>query len=492
MLEVRVIGELDIRLNGLRGELPPSRRARALLGWLALHSGRHSRSRLAGLFWPDVPETSARASLRSAVWALRSALGPDFGGYLVTDRDSVTLAGGDLRVDLREVRRLIGLGQPAAALALCHADLLQDLDDDWVVAARDELEDDIAAALHDVMAQASSAGDQATALACARRRATLRPLDEAAGADLIRLLIDTGDPAAALESFAQLEQRLAAELHIPVSARTSALVAPIRGAPGTSGKDGPADPPETGPASPRSGLIGRQPDFFRLTQAWRAARSGSGTAVLLEGDGGIGKTRLVEELQATACAASPGGACGHSAVATATAAGPGQVAPFALWTDALTDLVATTGLPPVDEPWTAALARIVPAVGYGPGTRGDARRAADPQLERARLCEAVVQFLVWASRRSSLLLAFEDLHGADTASLELIAYAGRRLSRMPVLFVLTRRRMPARQDLDAVLAVLRSRGTLATEIRVGPLADDATDLDAVLRGFGQAPMASCP
>ena len=232
MLEVRVIGELDIRLDGIKGELPPSRRVRALLGWLALHPGRHSRSRLAGLFWPDVPETSARASLRSAIWALRSALGPDFAGYLVTDRDTVTLAGGDLRVDLHEVRRLIGRGQPGAALALCRGDLLQELDDDWVVVARDELEDDIAAALHDVMVQASKAGDRATALACARRRAALRPLDEAAGSDLIRMLLASGDSAAALESFAQLEQRLAAELHIPVSAETTALVAPIRNAPG--------------------------------------------------------------------------------------------------------------------------------------------------------------------------------------------------------------------------------------------------------------------
>ena len=95
MLEVRVIGELDIRLDGITGELPPSRRVRALLGWLAIHPGRHSRSRLAGLFWPDVPETSARASLRSAIWALRSALGPGFAGYLVTDRDTVTLANRD-------------------------------------------------------------------------------------------------------------------------------------------------------------------------------------------------------------------------------------------------------------------------------------------------------------------------------------------------------------------------------------------------------------
>ena len=318
MLEVRVIGELDIRLDGITTELPPSRRVRALLGWLALHPGRHSRSRLAGLFWPDVPETSARASLRSAIWALRSALGPDFGGYLVTDRDTVTLADGDLRVDLHEVRRLIGRGQPGAALALCRGDLLQDLDDDWVVVARDELEDDVAAALQDVMAQASKAGDRATALACARRRAALRPLDEAAGSDLIRMLLASGDSAAALESFAQLEQRLTAELQIPVSAETTALVAPIRNAPGPSGTDGPpGDPPERGgpsrAVSPGPGLVGRETDVARLARTWQATRSGNGTAVLLEGEGGIGKTRLVEELQATACGPGPGPARAGSA-----------------------------------------------------------------------------------------------------------------------------------------------------------------------------------
>lgn len=468
-----------MRLNGLKGELPSSRRIRALLGWLALHPGRHSRSRLAGLFWPDVPETSARASLRSAIWALRSALGPDFGGYLVTDRDTVTLAGADLRVDLREVRRLAGLRQPAAALDLCHGDLLQELDDDWVVAARGELDDDIAAALLDVITEARRAGDQAMALACARRRAALRPLDEVAGGDLIRMLIESGDSAAALETFAQLEQRLAAELHIPVSEETTALVAPLRRPPRAHGKDGvPAGQPEpaglSGSPGPGTGtgLIGREPDVARLTRAWRAAQSGSGTAVLLEGEGGIGKTRLVEELQATVHEVSPGSpGPGLSAIA---AAGPGQTAPFALWTEALSELAGMTGLPPPDEPWTAVLARIVPAVAYASGPHVDAGRAVDPQLERARLCEAAVQFLAWASHRSALLLAFEDLHLADTASLELIAYAGRRLSRLRVLFVLTRRRMPARQDLDAVLAALRARGALAAEIRVGPLTGDAT------------------
>src|SRR5580692_9281533 len=114
MLEIRVIGELEVWRGSEKAELPASRKACALLGWLAVHPGRHHRSRLAGLFWPEVLDASARASLRSAVWALR----PVLGSSLATSRDTITLAGEDLRVDVREFRRLIGEGRPAQAIAL--------------------------------------------------------------------------------------------------------------------------------------------------------------------------------------------------------------------------------------------------------------------------------------------------------------------------------------------------------------------------------------
>src|ERR1700735_1831155 len=181
MLEIRVIGELEVRLAGTRPKLPASRRSRALLGGPPVHPGRHPRSRLAGLFWPDVLDTSARASLRSAIWALRSALGPDFGSCLAADRDTVTLAGDGLWVDLLEFRSLIRAGQPEAALRLCRGDLLAELDDDWAAAAREELSREMAAALRDLTEQASAAGDGAAAVAWARRRAALCPLDEAGG-----------------------------------------------------------------------------------------------------------------------------------------------------------------------------------------------------------------------------------------------------------------------------------------------------------------------
>ncbi len=472
MLEIQVIGELEVRLAGAKAELPAGRRVRALLGWLAVHPGRHPRSRLAGQFWPDVPEASARASLRSAIWALRAALGPDYGSWVATDRDTVTLAADDLWVDLREVRRLIAQGQSAAALGLCRGDLLQELDDDWVVEAREELDGEVATALGDLVRQAAAAGDWAGAAGWARRRAALCPLDESAGADLIRALIQAGDGPAALAALAKLRDRLDSELGIGVSTGTAALVSHLE-RPATGADDGGRHVYRRSAAAehvvePAAGLIGRGEDFGRLVRAWQAARDGTGGAVLLEGEGGIGKTRLVEELQGAARRAAPD----HTLIAGTTAAGPGRDAPFAIWTDALSDLVRLTGPPPASAPWTADLARIVPALAPATAGAGPAS-GADPHLARVQLCEAVVQFVAWASGRAPLLLAFEDLHQSDVASLELIAYAGRRLSRLPVLLILTRRKLPSRLDLDAVLGALRSRGAVITEIAVAPLTDPA-------------------
>src|SRR5690348_15032759 len=87
MLRIRVLGDLAVELDGEQRSLPPGRAA-ALLGWLALNPGLHPRARLAPLFWPEVLDSSARASLRTAVWELRRSLG-SAGGRLETTRDRV-------------------------------------------------------------------------------------------------------------------------------------------------------------------------------------------------------------------------------------------------------------------------------------------------------------------------------------------------------------------------------------------------------------------
>jgi len=262
MLVIRVIGELDVRLAGTKAELPASRRARALLGWLAVHPGRHSRSRLAGLFWPEVLDASARASLRSALWALRSSLGPGFAAYLSTERDSQALAGAGLQVDLLEVRRLLAAGSPGAAVELCRGELLQEFDDEWVLEAREDFDRDVAGALAQLVTRASAAGDRAGAVAWARRRAALCPLDESAGAGLIRALVEADDVPAAREAFARLKQRLDSELGVPVSAQTAAL---IGAAPGGVGLQGQVS---------REHQVGQAPQTSRGQQADREHQTG--------------------------------------------------------------------------------------------------------------------------------------------------------------------------------------------------------------------------
>src|SRR6478735_967649 len=89
MLQVRLLGELQAEVGGRTVVPPASRRAWSLLAWLALHPGEHPRGAVAARFWPDVLDSSARASLRSAAWALRRALGAD--DTLIAGRDRIGL-----------------------------------------------------------------------------------------------------------------------------------------------------------------------------------------------------------------------------------------------------------------------------------------------------------------------------------------------------------------------------------------------------------------
>src|SRR5690349_15612742 len=216
MLRVRVLGGLALEADGRPLPVPASRPARELLAWLALHPGGHPRLELASRFWPDVLETSARASLRTALHELRRAIGED---AVVADRELVGLAG-EPWVDMLAVRAL-----PAEeALTLCAGDALPGLDRDWAIAARDEHRELVAG----LLAGLADAASGEEALRWARELVRGDPLSEDAARRLMRLLAESGDRAAALAAYARLEERLRRELRVVPSRRTRELVAEIR------------------------------------------------------------------------------------------------------------------------------------------------------------------------------------------------------------------------------------------------------------------------
>ena len=294
-----------------------------------------------------------------------------------------------------------------------------------------------------------------------------------------------GDQAGAVAAYQRLTARLAAELGISPAAETTRLVAgALRGpavpaaapVPAAGQAPGPDQVQAAGQPDGRPGgrLVGRDSELRALLRQWRAARGGSGTALVISGDGGMGKTRLAREVLTAAAADG-------ARTATGMAGGPGAAAPFALWSELLDDLLAQAG--PLPDPsargdgdWRMTLAAI---------RTGSPAPATEPGLDRIRFFEATVAVLTWAARDRPLVLALEDLHAADRSSLELAAYAGRRISRLPVLLVLTRRRLPPRPELDAVLGALRARGTLGAEFELGPL--PAAALDELVRSAADVP-----
>src|SRR4051812_8707461 len=203
MLRVRVFGGLALESDGAAIDPPASRRARELLGWLALHPGRHARAAVAARFWPDVLDASARASLRTTLHELRRALGAE-GACLVADRDAVALEAA--WVDAREAEELLGAGRAGEALALRDGELLAGLEEDWVLAARDDLRERLARRLGALADAAEAAGDHAAAVRWSREQVALDPLSEERGRALVRRLAAVGDRAAALGAYERLRE----------------------------------------------------------------------------------------------------------------------------------------------------------------------------------------------------------------------------------------------------------------------------------------------
>lgn len=133
VVTVSLLGELSVQAAGRSLPLPAHPQGPALLGWLALHPGAHDRGPLAALLWPEMAQSSARAALRSTVWALRRALGPHEAQVL----DGRTTIGLRCETDLQAFDSFAAAGDAAAALALCRGPLLAGLDEHaWALAAR--------------------------------------------------------------------------------------------------------------------------------------------------------------------------------------------------------------------------------------------------------------------------------------------------------------------------------------------------------------------
>ena len=214
-----------------------------------------------------------------------------------------------------------------------------------------------------------------------------------------------------------------------------------------------------------STLLERAHEVTRLDAVLEECSDGGAPALVVEGDPGIGKTRLLTELAERARARG-------GAVISGRAAEYETTLPFAAWVDALDDhAAAVDGLARSD---VAELARVFPSL----GDKGDAgARLAD---ERHRLHNSMRKLLTALAGCELLIVALDDLHWADPASVDLVGALLRRPPPGQVLLALGYRTRQVVERLRAEVAAAEREGRAAV-LRPGPLSIDAT---AALAGDG--------
>ncbi|MCC5949812.1 MAG: AAA family ATPase [Nitriliruptoraceae bacterium] len=238
---------------------------------------------------------------------------------------------------------------------------------------------------------------------------------------------------------------------------------------------------------PRSArFVGRADELARLEQALARAVEGSPTTVLLGGDAGAGKTRLIEEFtrrcRGQGARVLTGGCLGL---------GDGGL-PYGAVTAVLRELATDIGLPELRRlagSDARELARLAPGLrpvdwSEGQGERRGWELDASSQL---RLFEGLLGLMARLAARSPLVVVLEDVHWADTSTRDLLVFLAHNLQQVGMVVVATYRtdELHRQHPLRPVLArILRGDGV--ERVEVAPFTRD--ELAALLEGIlGDAP-----
>ena len=455
-LRVRLFGGFEARLPSGSVITLPTKKAQALLAYLAMRPGRaHPRARLATLLWGDTGDEQARSSLRQTLLVLRRAVSSVKPAPLAVDTRTVAINAAAVEVDVAEFEQALARGSAQAmerAVALYQGDFLDGFDlkesafDRWLVEQRERLRAAALDVLAKLLAQKQKAGRTEGAIETATRLLALDPTQETAHRALMRLHVGQGRRTAALRQYQHCVTVLRRELDVEPEADTKALYQEIlkeRGGRPVPARE--ATPvAATGATSTRDAgepdevLVGREGELGTLRQALDDTVNGRGRIVMVIGEAGIGKTSVLRALAAEAARRGTLVLVGRSYESE-------QILPFAPWVDAFRTGLALEGddtVRALSPAWRSELARLFPEVA-APGLPP----ASDDQR---RLFESVVHLIEELARAQPLVLLLEDLHWADEMSLRLLSFLGRRIASKPVLLIAT-----ARSEELADAALLR-------------------------------------
>lgn len=438
---LELLGVPTLHLQG-RQLCPIERKTAGLLAYLCLE-GAVSRSKLAGLLWPESSEATARNNLAQALRRLRQAAKAE----LVWSGDVLELRGVAVDVALLQVAHFAGRYQELAEargtlLEGCDYDDCPDFDD-WLRVQREKLAEMRKQSLLALSQAHEQAGQYREALAYAQHLLSADPISEVAHRLVVRLLYLLGDRSAALAAYARCEAVLAQELGVAPLPETQALRRLVE-----QGETLPKPASVLRKEIPLSLLrpperVGREAEWLQMETALAAGR-----IVLVSGPPGVGKSRLTQDFVQTR---GPGlrleGRPGDRAIPYAT----------------LVRMVRR-----ILEHWPALqlpawmlleLARLLPELGTGPGP-------IEGPDQKLRFLQALAELVAMLTQEGIGWIVLDDLQFVDAASQEALQYLWEQVQALQVILVF--RAAELRPEVAAELQRMVQAG-YATQIELGPL-----------------------
>ncbi len=520
MLSARLFGGFALYWQDHPLPVIPGKTARSLLAYLLVHRQHaHTRDLLAGIFWPDLPEDIARRRLSQALWQIRNCLQ----GIMPPQQSAASvllpliLAESDtlqihpqfpVRLDVDDFDRMLGpalgigeaaIAQLETALALYIGEFLEGYYEDWAVAMREQLRLKLLEALARLVEDYKSLCDYERALACALRLVAEEPWHEAGQREVMRLYHLLGRDAEALKYFEDCRKLLVNEMGIEPSPETLALAQEIARHTGdTVVCDLQVAPQTFAPLffdrdrALKLPLVGREMERAALLSQIEALMRGFGGFVTVEGEVGVGKTRLLQTMAQDAkwrgvevlwgagrevAQTTPYAPLVEALSARLTSLRAGQLAQLVagIWLQVLKPL-----LPPLAE----RLPDLLPPPQL------------DPAQEKNRLTVALAHLLDGWAKIIPLLLILEDLHWAGADTLELLAQLLPMLGERQtphggcrVLIVVSFRSSAARMQ-PGIWEPLQAldRAGVQTRLALARLSAEATG-ELVRRSLGMAKVA---
>ncbi|HEU5293807.1 MAG TPA: AAA family ATPase [Burkholderiaceae bacterium] len=496
-LQVRLLGELELRRDsGSALALPPSRRTRALLGYLVATGTPHLRSALCDLLWEGSDDP--RAALRWSLTKLRTVVDDAVVTRLQADRDKVAFAASACDIDSLSVGALLQR-QPIARLSLdelehaarsLQGEFLDGLElpacyrfHHWWMAERERFARWRRGVLEALTARL--ADDPQRALPYGRAMVATDPLADVAHASLVRLLAAVGRYPEAEQHYAYARELLRREIALPDGSALDDAIHAVRRAQKQAATSPRAPTVPVEPQVPsiadlaqrakpsRLSLIGRDSESAAIDTAIAAPQEAP--VLLVLGEPGIGKTRLLDHL--TERAAAQG-----MRVIRARCFEAEAVRPYGFWIDAL------RGVPTgdADEQVRAAIAPLI-------GGQISA-------VSREQLFDAAAGLFNRLAASQPLVIAVDDLQWIDDASAALLHFVARQLAEPPRPVVFAAAARPDEvDDNPGARALLQSlaRERIVQRLELQPLSEEdvrcwlgdrLTDVRAAMRDSGGNPL----